>query len=99
MNAVVWRVKTGAQWRDLPELFGNWETVYNRFHRWARTGRWGPFSRSSDSRWMKSGRWLMHRLSERTRMRRAGKRAPKHCSGAFSRRFFNEGSRHHCDER
>ncbi|WP_366934563.1 transposase [Corallococcus exiguus] len=34
-NAVVWRVKTGAQWRDLPDRFGNWKTVYNRFHRWA----------------------------------------------------------------
>lgn len=40
INAVVWKVKTGVQWRDLPERFGNWKTVYNRFHRWAHVGRW-----------------------------------------------------------
>lgn len=40
INAVAWRVKTGVQWRDLPERFGHWKTVYNRFHRWAKTGRW-----------------------------------------------------------
>ncbi|MFP2896381.1 transposase [Corallococcus sp. 4LFB] len=34
-NAVIWGVKTGVQWRDLPERFGHWKTVYNRFHRWA----------------------------------------------------------------
>jgi transposase len=28
------------EWRDLPERFGSWNTVYNRFHRWAHTGRW-----------------------------------------------------------
>jgi transposase len=40
INAVVWRVRTGVQWRDLPKRFGHWKTVYNRFHRWAKTGRW-----------------------------------------------------------
>ncbi|WP_223644513.1 transposase [Corallococcus sp. EGB] len=40
INAVVWRVKTGEQWWDLPERFGHWKTVYNRFHLWAKTGRW-----------------------------------------------------------
>lgn len=40
LNAVVWKVKTGVQWRDLHERFGNWKTVYNRFHRWALAGRW-----------------------------------------------------------
>ncbi|NOK01109.1 transposase [Myxococcus xanthus] len=43
INAVVWRVKTGVQWRDLPERFGHWKTVYNRFHRWTKTGRWEAF--------------------------------------------------------
>ncbi len=40
INAVVWRVKTGVPWRDLPERFGPWKTVYNRFTRWAGLGRW-----------------------------------------------------------
>lgn len=40
INAVVWRVKTGVPWRDLPERFGAWKTVYNRFIRWAKRGHW-----------------------------------------------------------
>ena len=40
VNAVIWRVKTGVPWRDLPERFGAWKTVYNRFSRWAKRGVW-----------------------------------------------------------
>jgi transposase len=40
INAVVWRVRTGVPWRDLPERFGAWKTVYNRFARWAKRGKW-----------------------------------------------------------
>ena len=40
MNAVMWRVKTGAPWRDIPERYGSWKTVYNRFARWAQRGVW-----------------------------------------------------------
>ncbi|NOK09791.1 transposase [Corallococcus exercitus] len=39
INAVIWRVKTGVQWRVLPERFGYGKTVYNRFHCWAQAGR------------------------------------------------------------
>jgi transposase len=40
VNAVIWRVRTGVPWRDLPERFGAWQTVYNRFSRWAKRGIW-----------------------------------------------------------
>lgn len=40
INAVVWIAKTGAPWRDLPEQFGCWKTVYNRFNEWSKRGRW-----------------------------------------------------------
>ncbi len=30
----------GVPWRDLPERFGSWKTIYNRFSRWARRGVW-----------------------------------------------------------
>ena len=40
INAVLWIVKTGAPWRDLPERFGNWNSVWRRFHRWAAKGVW-----------------------------------------------------------
>lgn len=40
INAVVWIAKTGAPWCDLPECFGPWRTAYQRFRRWATSGRW-----------------------------------------------------------
>ena len=40
IDAVLWIAKTGAPWRDLPERFGNWNSVWKRFDRWARKGRW-----------------------------------------------------------
>lgn len=38
MEAVLWRVRTGAPWRDLPDMFGNWNSVFQRFRRWAKSG-------------------------------------------------------------
>ena len=38
VNAVLWKLRTGAPWRDLPERYGPWKTVYNRFWRWSRNG-------------------------------------------------------------
>jgi transposase len=40
INAVHWIAKTGAPWRDLPERFGNWNTVWRRFSRWSAKGVW-----------------------------------------------------------
>ncbi len=40
LNGMLWRLKTGAPWRDLPERYGKWQTVYSRFRRWQRLGVW-----------------------------------------------------------
>ena len=40
VEAVLWLVRTGSPWRDLPEEFGKWKTVYTRFWRWADKGIW-----------------------------------------------------------
>ena len=40
IDAVLWIAKTGAPWRDLPERFGNWNSTWKRFDRWARKGVW-----------------------------------------------------------
>lgn len=39
-EATAWRFRTGAPWRDVPERFGNWNTIYKNFDRWARGGVW-----------------------------------------------------------
>ncbi|WP_414698978.1 IS5 family transposase, partial [Oligoflexus sp.] len=33
-----WRLRTGAPWRDLPEVFGPWSSCYNQFNRWSSKG-------------------------------------------------------------
>lgn len=38
LDAVLWVMKTGAAWRDLPERFGPWQTAYSRFRRWRSDG-------------------------------------------------------------
>jgi transposase len=38
MDAIRWIAKTGAPWRDLPERFGKWNSVFQRFNRWCKTG-------------------------------------------------------------
>lgn len=40
IEAVLFRAKTGMPWRDLPERFGPWKSVYNRFNNWAKKGHW-----------------------------------------------------------
>lgn len=40
LNAILWKVRTGAPWRDIPERYGSWATVYSRFRRWRLAGIW-----------------------------------------------------------
>jgi transposase len=40
LDAVLWIARTGAPWRDLPERFGPWNSVFQRFNRWAKKGVW-----------------------------------------------------------
>ena len=38
VEGILWIARTGAPWRDLPERFGKWGSVYQRFNRWSRSG-------------------------------------------------------------
>ncbi len=40
VEGVLWIVRTGAPWRDLPEVFGDWNSVFRRFSRWSQKGVW-----------------------------------------------------------
>ena len=43
LEAVLWRVRTGLPWRDLPSAFGTWNSVFRRFRRWAKGGGFERF--------------------------------------------------------
>src|SRR5512133_4005868 len=40
LNGMLYRLHTGVPWRDLPERYGAWRTVYSRWRRWSRAGLW-----------------------------------------------------------
>src|SRR5690348_16683560 len=40
LNGIFFVLRTGSPWRDLPERYGPYTTVYNRFNRWAKKGVW-----------------------------------------------------------
>ena len=40
LNAILYWLSTGIPWRDLPERFGPWQSVYSRFRAWTKAGVW-----------------------------------------------------------
>jgi transposase len=42
IDAVLYVARTGIPWRDLPARFGDWNSAWRRFDRWAKAGRWDP---------------------------------------------------------
>ena len=40
LDGIFWVARTGAPWRDLPEEFGKWSSVYRQFRRWTLAGLW-----------------------------------------------------------
>src|SRR5512147_776505 len=46
INGILWILHTGAPWRDLPERYGPWQTVFTRFNGWRRDGTWARIATS-----------------------------------------------------
>jgi len=40
LNGILWILRTGAPWRDLPERYGPWQSVYHWFNLWRKDGTW-----------------------------------------------------------
>jgi transposase len=40
IEGILWILRTGAPWRDLPEEYGPWSSCFNRFNRWSANGTW-----------------------------------------------------------
>lgn len=54
-EAILWKLRTGAPWRDTPREFCPWKTAYNRFNRWAARGLWADFFLSYEAKLIRSG--------------------------------------------
>ena len=55
MEAILWKLRTGATWCDIPQEFCPWQTAYNRFNRWASKGLWNKFFLDYEASWIKNG--------------------------------------------
>ena len=62
INGMLWILRTGAPWRDLPERYGAWETVAGRFSRWRKSGLWQKILQSLHQQADASGHlnWEVH---------------------------------------
>src|SRR5215204_4244537 len=56
VNGILWKLHTGAPWRDLPERYGPWQTCYDRFSRWRRDGTWDRLLADAKPRATRSAR-------------------------------------------
>lgn len=61
INGILFRIRTGVPWRDLPEWFGSWKTVYERHRRWSADGTWERILQAVQSNADSQGRvdWSM----------------------------------------
>jgi transposase len=60
INGILWKLRTGAPWRDLPERYGPWTTCHDRYVRWRRDGTWDRLlahARPSRTRSGRSSGW------------------------------------------
>ncbi len=69
MEAILWKLRTGAPWRDVPANLCPWKTAYNRFNRWAAKGLWEKFFLSYEEKLIKNGYSSMEVTSALINMR------------------------------
>ena len=55
IDGILWALSDGGRWRNLPERFGPWQSVYDRFRNWARRGLWDRILRHLQARKMHGG--------------------------------------------
>jgi transposase len=103
LNGIFWILNSGAQWRDMPERYGKWQSVYHRYQRWTRDGLFdrllhGCTSRSTRKDALTGARSTSTartsaptdrlREPEKKGKRRAGRPRP----GTIPRRLWHEAS-------
>jgi transposase len=81
INGILWVLRTGAPWRDLPQRYGAWATVSGRFYRWQRTGLWQQILQTLQQQADAEGKlnWQLHHVDGSVI------RAHQHAAGAKKR--------------
>jgi transposase len=91
VEGMVWILRTGAPWRDLPERFGKWQTVAGRFYDWRRNGVFARALLGAQTEGDALGEldWLLHHLDGSV------VRAHQHAAGARKRPSKADEKRDH----
>src|SRR4029079_17437889 len=71
-NGVLWRLRTGAPWRDVPEKYGNWNSIYRRFRRWSASGVWESVAIALAETMAESGHYNIDSTTVRAHVSAAG---------------------------
>jgi len=79
LNGMLWILRSGAAWRDLPERYGKWQSVHHRFGRWRRDGTFDRVLKALQIRLDKQGKidwdlWLVDGTNIRASRAAAGAR-------------------------
>jgi transposase len=91
LNGILWILRTGAPWRDLPERYGPWRTVASRFYRWQRAGIWSQLFAAVQAQADAAGQlnWDIHdidgpmiRAHQHAAGAKKGTQSPKPSAGA-----------------
>lgn len=97
VEGICWRLRTGAPWRDLPDRFGAWQTVWARFDRWSNDGTWARLLEAAQQHADQVGElgWDVSVDSSIVRAHQHAAGAPSHGDGdtGGSRELQESGSR------
>jgi transposase len=74
INGILWRLRTGAPWRDVPPKYGNWNTIYRRFRRWSDAEVWETMAVTLAEIMADSGHYSIDSTTVRAHVSAAGGR-------------------------
>jgi transposase len=74
INGILWRLRTGAPWRDVPPKYGNWNTIYRRFRRWSEAEVWETMAVTLAEIMADSGHYSIDSTTVRAHVSAAGER-------------------------
>jgi transposase len=83
VEGIAWRFRTGAPWRDVPERFGNWNSIYQRFADSSEDGTWARLLATVQGEAAAVGEvsWTASVDSSITRVHQHGSALPRHTGG------------------